>query len=205
MLAFAMSTCIPRKADAPKKYLFYLPGGIVLAQGMHAVSPDFGPYEYLGILDTLRSYGYEVISEVGPNGTEEAMFADKVSKQIDSLLTLGVAPVKITVVGASLGAYITIDIAIRLKNSKINYAIMGMCWPNTYKDYAAKDLCGNFLSIYESSDPHGSCLRLFDDKNCKPTVLEIRLDMKNSHGFIYKPYKEWVRPLVAWMNAAVRD
>lgn len=204
-IASAISRCSPKKTDDPKKYLFYLPGGIVLAQGIHAVSPDFGPYEYLRILDTLRSNGYEVISEVGPNGTEEAIYVDKVSKQIDSLLTLGVAPEKITVVGASLGAYITIDVAIRLKNSRINYAIMGMCWPDTYKDYATKDLCGNFLSIYESTDPHGSCLGLFEDKSCKPIVQEIMLDMENSHGFIYRPYKEWVRPLVAWMDAAGND
>lgn len=197
-----ISTFIPRKVDASKKYLFYLHGAIVQEQGINAVSPDFGAYEYLNILDTLRSYGYNVISEARPKDTEEVKYAGKVSKQIDTLLHLGVAPENIIVVGASMGAYITIETANKLKNRKINYVIMALCNEynlNFYSKYR-KELCGNFLSIYESSDQKGPCDKLLMEQHCKSGYKEVRLDMGNGHGFIYKPYKEWILPLVQWIN-----
>lgn len=196
-----ISTSVPKKIKNSEKYLFYLHGAIVQEQGINAVSKDFGPYKYLDILDTLSSHGFNVISEPRPKDTDEIQYADKLSKQIDTLLRAGVVPGNIIVVGASSGAYITIDAAIRLKNRKINYVVMGMCWPDTYKAYSGKDLCGNFLSIYESSDPHGSCRKLFEDIHCKTGVKEIKLNMNNSHGFLYQPYKEWVQPIVEWAKA----
>ena len=185
--------------DTSKIYLFYLHGQITIEKGK-GISPYFGVYEYQSILDTFSSYGYKVISEPRPMSVDEGEYAGKVSRQIDTLLKAGVNPAKISIVGASAGAYITIDVALRVKNKNIKYAILGMCWPDTYKSYEGKELCGNFLSIYESSDPHGSCLKLFEDKQCKTGIQEIKLNMNNSHAFLYKPYKEWVYPLVNWVN-----
>ncbi len=193
---------IPKKVDTSKKYLFYLHGGIVQAQGINAVSKDFGAYEYLKILDTLSSYGYYVISEARPKGTNEVEYAVKVSKQIDTLLNHSVAAENIVVVGASQGAYITIETANKLRNSNINYAILAFCNEynlNYYSKYR-KELCGNFLSIYESTDQKKSCDNLLNVMHCKSGYQEIRLNMGNGHGFIFKPYKEWIHPLVAWIN-----
>jgi hypothetical protein len=195
-----ISAFVPKETDASQKFLFYLHGGIIQEQGINAFSPRFGPYEYLEILDTLRSYGFNVISEARPRGTEEAVYALKVSKQIDTLVSQGVKPENIIIVGASQGAYIAIELARRLKNSRINYAILALC--SAYAlDYFLKEpvaLCGNFLSIYESSDSKGSCYRLLAEKECKTGYKEIKLNMGNGHGFIYKPYREWVLPLVKW-------
>jgi hypothetical protein len=47
---------------------------------------------------------------------------------------------------------------------------------------------------------NGSCLKLFEDKHCIMGIKEIKLNMNNSHAFLYKPYKEWVYPLVNWVN-----
>ena len=185
--------------DTSKIYLFYLHGQITIENGK-GKSQYFGIYEYQAILDTFSSYGYKVISEPRSESADESEYAGKVSRQIDTLLKAGVYPAKISVVGASAGAYITIDVALRVKNKNIKYAILGMCWPDTYKSYQGKDLCGNFLSIYESSDPHGSCLQLFEDKHCLTGIREIKLNMNNSHAFLYKPYKEWIYPLVNWIN-----
>ena len=185
--------------DTSKIYLFYLHGQITIEKG-RGISQYFGVYEYQSILDTFSSYGYKVISEPRPMSADEGEWAGKISRQIDTLLKAGVNPAKISVVGASAGAYITIDVALRVKNKNIKYAILGMCWPDTYKSYEGKELCGNFLSIYESSDPHGSCLKLFEDKHCKTGIQEIKLNMNNSHAFLYKPYKEWIYPLVDWVN-----
>ncbi len=185
--------------DSSKIYLFYLHGQIKIENGK-GISQYFGVYEYQHILDTFSSYGYKVISEPRPMDADEAEYAGKVTRQIDTLLKAGVKPARICIVGASAGAYITIDVATRVMNKDIKYAILGMCESETYKSYEDKDLCGNFLSIYESSDPHGSCLKLFKDKNCLTGIKEIKLNMNNSHAFLYKPYKEWVYPLTNWIN-----
>jgi hypothetical protein len=199
-----ISACVPKKTDGSQKFLFYLHGGIVQEQGINAVSPRFGAYEYLKILDTLRSHGFYVISEARPRGTEEAAYAMKVSRQIDTLISRGVAPENIIVVGASQGAYITIALARQLKSSRISYAILALCSEYAL-DYFLKEpteLCGNFLSIYESSDSKGSCQRLLAEQQCKKGYKEIKLNMGNGHGFIYKPYPEWVLPLVRWAGEA---
>lgn len=201
-----ISAFTPKRPDASQKYLFYLHGGIVQEQGINAVSPRFGPYEYLKILDTLRSHGFHVISEARPKGTEDLDYAIKVSKQIDTLMSRGVAPENIIVVGASQGAYIAIGVARRMKNSRISYAILALCSEYAL-DYFSKDsvaLCGNFLSIYETSDSKGSCHKLLGDKRCKTGYTEISLSMGNGHGFIYKPYREWVLPLVQWAGGSLR-
>jgi hypothetical protein len=195
------STFVPTKIDTSKSYLFYLHGGIVQEQGANAVSEYFGSYEYQQILDTLSSHGFYVISEVRPKGTGEVEYGEKVARQIDTLLTAGVAPENIALVGASLGAYMTIEAAHKIKNSKIKYALIGLC-----SDYALElyskyrdELCGDFLSIYESSDQKGSCETILAEPRCKSGFKEIKLNMGNGHGFLYKPYKEWVHPLVKWI------
>src|SRR4029079_7238997 len=115
---------------------------------------------------------------------------------VDSLLNAGVNASHITVVGASSGAHLVTNAASKLKNPNLNFVVMGMCWPDTYKDYKDKDLCGNFLSIYESSDPHCSCRAVFVGKKCSGNFKEIQLHMGNSHGFIYRPFKEWIDPVI---------
>ncbi|MCH8957130.1 alpha/beta hydrolase [candidate division KSB1 bacterium] len=196
-----ISTSIPKKVKKSEKYLFYLHGGIIQAQGIDAISPYWGRYEYTSILDTLSSYGFNVISEARPKDTDESEYADKIAKEIDTLLNSGVAPEDIIVVGASAGGSITIDISIRVKNGKIKYAVLGVCRWASWKAYLNEnELCGNFLSIYESSDTYGSCESYFKDQPCKSDYKEIKLNMGNGHGFIFRPYQEWVHPLVKWIN-----
>jgi hypothetical protein len=197
-----ISGYLPEKISPSETYLFYLHGGIVQEQGVNAVSERFGPYEYLKILDTLGSYGFRVISERRPKGTIEIGYARKVSLQIDSLLKSGVSPGKIVIVGASLGAYVTTEIAYMMKNKNIKYVVLGFCNEyniKTYSKYKHK-LCGNFLSIYESSDQKKSCDRLLSEKTCKSGYREVQLNMGIDHGFLYKPYPEWVHPLVKWIR-----
>jgi hypothetical protein len=169
---------------------------------MNAVSAQFGAYKYRNIVDTLKRFGYYVISEVRPKHTDEVVYAAKIARQIDSLLQMKVLAENIVVVGASQGAYIAIEVAWKLKNPDVNYVIMALCWEyslNYFSKYKP-ELCGNFLSIYESSDRKGSCDDLLQTKFCKSGYQEIRLSLGNGHGFIFKPYPEWVLPLVEWIE-----
>lgn len=171
----AISTFIPKEVKPGEKYVFYLHGAIVQSQGINAISPYWGRYEYIAILDTLRSYGYNVISEARPQNTDKLEYADKVAKEISALLASGVSPEDIIVVGASAGGSIAIDISIRVKNSKIKYAVLGVCRWVSWKAYLQEnELCGNFLSIYESSDSYGSCESFFKDQDCILGYKEIK-------------------------------
>ncbi|MFN2198924.1 MAG: alpha/beta hydrolase, partial [Anaerolineales bacterium] len=88
----------PESIDAAKRYLFYLHGKIIEDQGIPAVSPDFGEYEYGAILQELRDYEFVVISEQRPKDTDGVSYAGRVVAQITSLLATGVPAENITVI-----------------------------------------------------------------------------------------------------------
>lgn len=208
-LGFALASCSPKitpnlpgKIDPDLQYLFYLHGGVVQAQGLPAVSTYYGKYEYLDILKTFRSKGFYVISEVRPKDTEEATYAEKVSHQIDSLLAANVHPGNITIVGASQGAYIAVELANIRKQEDLKYALLGLCSEyavELYQKYKER-LCGNFLSIYEASDSKSSCRSILENPECKMGFEEIRLETGIDHAFLFKPYDDWVEPLVKWIR-----
>jgi hypothetical protein len=201
-----VTSSLPAYVNASQCYLFYLHGGIVQEQGINAVSKEYGPYKYLNILDSLRSLGYNVISEARPRGTDVEEYGKYVARQIDTLLGRGLPPEHIIVVGASLGAYITIETSHILKNESVRYVVMGLCNEYNMKYYAKykDDLCGNFLSIYEATDQKLSCDELLEDLRCKSGYREVRLTMGNGHGFLYKPYGEWLVPLDMWIKGKTR-
>jgi hypothetical protein len=193
---------VPRNVKNSTKYLFYLHGRIVQEQWPNPVSPEYGLYEYAKIVDTLSRYGYHVISEVRAKGTDMDAYALRVSAQIDTLLSRGVSPEYIIVAGASMGSGIAMRVAVKKSNEKINYVLIAACTEDVVEYYIDNKLmlCGNFLSIYESSDVAGSCGELFVENDCSRGYKEIKLTMNNKHGFIYRPYAEWVHPMVKWMD-----
>jgi len=196
-----IGSSIPSKVDLTGNYLFYLHGAVVTELGDNAINqsvPAWGPYEYSKILDSLRKQGFYVISEIRKKGIDDSVYVIKISKQIDSLLKAGVKTEQMLVVGASSGWNITLGVSSKLKDEKMKYVIMGGCWPEDYKDYLNTELHGQFLSIIEATDPHGTCYMLFDKRSHVKSYNEIILHTGLSHGFIYKGYKEWIDPIVAW-------
>ena len=191
---------IPKNPDATQTYVFYLHGGIVQDQGANAISPYYGEYDYLGILNTLKQKGFHVISEVRPKDTQEKAYAKKLKSQIEVLLNYGIPEDQIIILGASLGAYIAMETSIILKNSEIRYVILGLCsdYALNYFSEFKDSLYGNFLSIYERSDSKGKCESLFQEKSTHYNFKEIELNMGIDHAFLYKPYREWVEPFMKW-------
>ncbi len=195
---------VPNSVNTSDSFLFYLHGGVVQAQGIPAVSEYFGAYEYLAILDSLSNYQMMIISEVRSKDTEIEEYGQKVFLQVDSLLDMGILPQNITVVGASLGAYMTVEAAIRVNNPSVNYVLIGLCSDSAldhFEKYNGK-LIGNYLSIFESSDSKGSCSALFKTLPMESTFTEIRLNMGIDHSFLFKPYNEWVKPMMSWIKTS---
>jgi hypothetical protein len=198
-----ISSSIPVKIDLNGKYLFYLHGATVTELGDNGINqsfPEWGPYEYSNILDSLQKQGFYVISEIRQKAKDDSIYVNKISRQIDSLLRGGVKAETILVIGASAGWNIAVGVSSKLKNGKMKYVMMGGCWPDTYKEYLHIELYGHFLSIIEATDPHGSCHQIFDKRNYITTYQEIMLHTGLSHGFICKGRKEWIEPVMKWFK-----
>lgn len=195
-------TDVPQRIDAKARYLFYLHGRIVEEQGARAVSPQFGPYEYAQILDTLAGRGFVVISEARPRGTDVQQYAPKVVEQINTLMKAGVPPGHITVVGASRGGVIAVAVSTRLKQRAVNFVILASCGNSDEYRRFKPDLWGNVLSIYDYKDDTGAgtCQRFFAQATGLGRHNEVLVKLGLGHGLLYRPLKEWVEPAVAWAN-----
>ena len=199
--AQSISSSLPHKINPSERYMFYLHGGVVTVLGNNAINqsvPEWGPYEYLNILDSLRKQGFYIISENRKEGVSDSLYAIKLSKQVDSLLSAHVPTSNIILLGASSGWDIVLKAADRLKNKNLNYVIMGGCWAETYKDYQSLQLNGHFLSIIEESDPHGTCYKILEGRKEVSSYREVKLNTGLSHGFFYKGRKVWIDPLIKW-------
>lgn len=194
---------MPSTVIFAQNYLFYLHGKIVEDQGIHAIDTvnGYGAYQYEDILGSFRKANFIVLSEVRQKDTDPFNYAHKIVNQIDSLITKGVKPNNITVVGASKGAIISMFISSYLKNKDVNFVFLAGCNKDIVK-LPEIQFCGNILSVYESSDDIGqSCFTLKENSHLTvPHYKEIELKTGLKHGFLYKPLPGWIDPAIKWAN-----
>ena len=198
-----ISSNIPSKVDSTKKYLFYLHGRIIEEKGTRPAHPRFGIYEYGKILKTFADSGFTVISEARKKNTNPLEYAKKVVSQIDTLLRKGINPANISVLGASKGAAIAVFVSGLLKNEQVHFIILAICNPSmaSYWETNNIQLWGRVLYIHDRSDGiAGSCqpyMKTLRSKGLKE-YKEIELNLGLGHGFLYRPYPQWVKPAVDW-------
>ena len=169
-------------------------------QGMNAVSEEFGAYRYQEIIDSLESTGAEIYNEIRTEETDFDGFSKRVSRQIDSLISKGVNPGDITVIGASKGAVMAMHIS-DINDNPVNYILLG-----ANNDYIEREndwnLHGNVLGIYEKSDSlAGKNYQYWIDKSDRASQFEqLEINTGLGHGFLYSPLKEWLDPAKKWMR-----
>jgi len=190
----------PDSIDPSQRYMFYLHGKIIEDQGLPAISPEYGEYEYEAILETLHKHGFVVISEQRSKDTDSFVYAKRVRKQVQALIDVGVPAGNITVVGASKGAAITVLVSHLLENDEVSFVLLGACHPDTVDEFMKDQvrLVGNVLSIYDSVDKWaGSCQEFFSFSKLAKSD-EIILEIGTGHGILYQPLDEWILPAVEW-------
>ena len=193
----------PANVDRDARYLFYISGYIVEAGNTRPTSPRFGVYEYEEILNTFKQRGFVVISEARKQSNEIEPYATKIAAQVKQLLTAGVSPKNITVVGASQGSWIAMLVSTYVPNRDINYVfIAGCAAENGLLNLV--DLHGNTLFISERTDLPGSCQRFRDDATGISEYQSIEVNTGLKHGFLYRPMSEWIDPTIAWAERARR-
>lgn len=196
-------------ATAPgARHLIYLHGRIVQqAQSPRPRHPDFGFYELDEILAAFRQRGFVVEGEIRPRGTSVEESADHVVERLRGLLSSGVAPQRITVVGASMGAGIALLAAARLGDPEVRFAVLGACLSANVRHLAAAEGAppsGHVLAIREASDEAtAGCPPWADDAELAPRLVarEIEIDTGLRHGFLYRPLAVWLEPVLAWAGA----
>ncbi len=185
--------------NSSEKHIFYLHGRIIEIQGINAKSQKFGAYKYTEIIDSLKSIGI-VHNVVRTNDTDFEEFCKKTSKQIDSLITIGIAAKNITVIGASKGAVMAMYIS-NINSSPINYIFLA--GNNDYRESTRKwNFHGRILGFYEKSDLiAGKDYQYWIDKSTNAIKFEqIELNTGLGHGFLYTPIKEWFNPTKKWIE-----
>lgn len=201
LAALAPAASAQANPDPRAHYLFYLHGRIVEEQGAAAKHPEFGVYDYAGIVQRFRDSGFVVVSEMRKPNTDVSVYADSVANQVRRLLGAGVPGTNIAVVGASKGAGIAMLVSTRV-TSPIRYVLLANCNEYALKTLSPK-LNGDVLSIYEESDTLArSCTQIFAQSPGLVRSGEIRLQTGLKHGFIYRPLAEWIGPAVGWAKSA---
>jgi len=182
-----------------KTHIFYLHGKIVQEQGIKAYSEKFGKYEFTAIIDSLKTIG-EVHAEIRKPNTNFDEFCIITSNQIDSLISNGVDPQDILLIGASMGGVMAMKISSLNKNP-INYVFLGAN-NNSIENELDFNLHGRILGIYEKSD--SICDKDYQywiDKCREVDVFkQQQINTGLGHGFLFHPLKEWINPVKDWMN-----
>ena len=199
----AATYAFPDEIGPSQRYMFYLHGKILEDQGIPAISPDYGEYEYQAMLESLHGHGFIVISERRPKDTDVLAYAKRVRKQVEALIDAGVPPKNITVVGASKGAAIAVFVSHLLGNDQVNFVLLGSCHPDTINEFMQNQiyLNGDVLSIYDSVDRWaGSCQEFFSFSEGQGLTRydEIVLEIGTGHGILYQPLDAWIIPTVEW-------
>lgn len=189
------------------RHLIYVHGRIVQEkQSLRPEHPRFGVYEVEQILDAFRERGFVVTTELRPEKAAVSDSADRLVAQVQALLGSGVPARNVTVVGASMGAAITMAAAARLANPDLRFVILGSCLSNSIRGLLSSERrapIGHVLAIREQSDEYTDKCSPRTAPGALPDLVtrELVLDTGLSHGFLYRPLPEWVDPAVEWAEA----
>ena len=181
------------------KYIYYLHGRIIEIQGKDAISDVYGKYEFDSIVNVLSGLGHNTIAEVRKENVDYLEYAHKISKEIDSLVEIGVKPTYITIIGASKGAIIASNIS-DINLNPINYVLLA--GNNKYQEENNNwKFHGQVLCFYDLSDSIAgeNYDYWINNENYTTKFEQIELATNLGHGFLYKPLKDWLEPTKKWV------
>jgi hypothetical protein len=198
-LAGNIHQTFPQEIIPDARYVFYSHGYIVEGNNPKPRHPDWGTYDFPAIKRKLAGFDIELIAFHRPENTNPFQYSKSLAEQVEQLLSAGVRANRITLLGFSLGGQITAFADWRVNNAGINVIIMAGCG-DWVEEANAVQLNGRFLSIIEVSDSAGSCQALADRSPGLITFKEIEINTGKEHGAFYKPRKEWLVPVMAWIE-----
>ncbi|MCD9856200.1 alpha/beta hydrolase [Epilithonimonas sp. JDS] len=190
-----------QKSETEKDYIFFIHNKFLEENPDGTFADKYNvTVDYKGILQSFKNDGFVVFSEKRNPKANERAFANKVVSQIDSLISKGVQPNHITVIGTSKGGYIAQFVSTFAKNPDLNFVFIGSFQDSDIEEIPTIQFCGNILTIYEKSDIFGvSAIRRKETSKLKVNHFkEIELNTGLKHGFLYIASDEWIKPCKMW-------
>lgn len=184
------------------RFIFFLHNRFLEEHEQSELHPEFGRTEYKEILAEFEKSGLKVISEKRNGNVNAREYAQRIVDQIDSLISKGTEPEKITIVGTSKGGYIAQYVSTLANNPELNFVFVASFRNSDLENIPEINYCGNILTIYEKTDPFGvSAIGRKENSTCKiEHFKEVELNTGMGHGFLFKPLKEWIEPTIKWAN-----
>jgi hypothetical protein len=182
------------------EYIFFFHNKFLEENDLYTKHPEYGKAEYNEIIKSFKDDHFVVFSEKRENDTDVHEYAEKITKQINSLIKKGVKPNKITVIGTSKGGYIAQYVSTYLANPNVNFVFIGCFQESDIQEITDINYCGNILTIYEKSDIYGvSAIKRKETSTLKINHFEeIELNTNLKHGFLYKALNDWIVPCKKW-------
>lgn len=190
-----------QNSEIENNYIFFLHNKFLEENPDGSFSKEYGvKAEYSKILESFRKDDFVVISEKRKPKTNGINYAKKVKVQIDSLISKGVKPNHITVIGTSKGGYIAQYVSTITKNPDLNFVLIGSFQDSDIEEIPEIQFCGNILTIYEKSDLYGvSAIKRKETSKLKVNIFkEIELNTGLKHGFLYIASDDWLKPCKMW-------
>jgi len=203
-LFIGAANSVATEESSSASIVFYLHGQIVEELGPRPVHERWGLYDYPAVVEALGATGAKVISEVRDQGTDAGQYADQIVEEIETLISEGVAPERIVVVGFSKGGGIAIFVSDRLDRPEVQFVLLAACgdWLSSMPDL---QLTGHVLSVIEKSDTLGRTCEKLAKRNAElSSFREVSIRTGKEHGAFYLPRSEWLDPVLDWINRETR-
>ena len=179
---------------AAKQVTWYLHDKFVEEFGPEGVHPQHGPYEYRDILEQLGREGAQVRSEVRAKDTDVAAYTDRIAAEVRAELAAGTPATQIAVVGASKGALIASEVALRLADPDLTFVLIGACdWPQRLPA-----LQGRVFAIHEATDEFSQNCKTYGETREGLVYDDLQLHTGRGHGFLYTA-EAWIAPALDWI------
>lgn len=192
---------ITRNLETEKNYIFFIHNKFLEENPDGTFSDTYNiTVDYKGILQSFKDDDFVVLNEKRNPKTNVKEYAKKIVHQIDSLISKGVKPNHITVIGTSKGGYIAQYVSTFIENPELNFVFIGSFQETDIEEIPAINFCGNILTIYDKSDVFGvSAIRRKETSKLKINQFkEIELNTGLKHGFLYIASNEWIKPCKMW-------
>lgn len=194
---FFIAAC---RQSEQKRYLFFLHNRFLETHELSEEHPQHGRVEYKEIIETFENAELNVISEKRPAEFDFSAYAENITTQIEELISKGISPESITVVGTSKGGYIAQYVSTYLENSNVNFVFIAAFRESDMTDFPEINFCGNILTIFEKTDEYGVSAKAREaTSSCKINHFkEVEINTGLGHGFLFKPMPEWIEPTIEW-------
>ena len=195
----------PETINPEERYVIYSHGLILEGNTARPKHAKYGIYEFEKVKKAIfENGGFNLIAHHRPANTDIDNYAETLVTWVRTLIRSGVKPSRITLVGFSRGSHLSAFASDKLRDQKINTALLASCMERNIAVTPALNLGGNLLSIFETTDVMGTCAQLAQHSSLLESFEEVSITTGQTHGAFFRPLDEWVLPLKKWIRKTNR-